>query len=60
MSGWCILPYREEWRGVLALSLLIMGVFPFALIADVMLRLATTAAGRSSTQDERFLPSGIG
>jgi drug/metabolite transporter (DMT)-like permease len=32
-----ILPHREEWRGVLALSLLIMVVFPFALIAGVML-----------------------
>ncbi len=32
-----LLPYREEWRGVLALSLLIMVVFPFALIAGVML-----------------------
>ena len=28
-----ILPHREEWRGVLALSLLIMMVFPFTLIA---------------------------
>src|SRR3954451_14747644 len=32
-----ILPHREEWSGVLALSLLIMVVFPFALIAGVML-----------------------
>jgi drug/metabolite transporter (DMT)-like permease len=32
-----ILPYRNEWLGVLALSLLIMVVFPFALIAGVML-----------------------
>ncbi|MFC7478082.1 DMT family transporter, partial [Dankookia sp. GCM10030260] len=32
-----ILPHREEWRGVLALSLLIMVIFPFALIAGVML-----------------------
>src|SRR3954470_16235882 len=32
-----ILPHREEWRGVLALSLLIMVVFSFALIAGVML-----------------------
>jgi drug/metabolite transporter (DMT)-like permease len=32
-----LLPHREEWRGVLALSLLIMVVFPFALIAGVML-----------------------
>ncbi|MBV1800462.1 DMT family transporter [Siccirubricoccus sp. G192] len=32
-----ILPHREEWCGVLALSLLIMVVFPFALIAGVML-----------------------
>lgn len=32
-----VLPHREEWRGVLALSLLIMVVFPFALIAGVML-----------------------
>ena len=32
-----ILPHREEWRGMLALSLLIMVVFPFALIAGVML-----------------------
>ena len=32
-----ILPHREEWRGVLVLSLLIMVVFPFALIAGVML-----------------------
>jgi drug/metabolite transporter (DMT)-like permease len=34
---WRILPHPEEWRGVLALSLLIMVVFPFALIAGVML-----------------------
>jgi drug/metabolite transporter (DMT)-like permease len=32
-----ILPHREEWRGVLPLSLLNMVVFPFALIAGVML-----------------------
>ena len=32
-----ILPHRDEWPGVLALSLLIMVVFPFALIAGVML-----------------------
>ncbi len=35
--GHRILPHRGEWRGVLALSLLIMVVFPFALIAGVML-----------------------
>jgi drug/metabolite transporter (DMT)-like permease len=35
--GQRILLYRQEWRGVLALSLLIMVVFPFALIAGVML-----------------------
>lgn len=32
-----MLPHREEWPGVLALSLLIMVVFPFALIAGVVL-----------------------
>ena len=32
-----VLPHREEWQGVLALSMLIMVVFPFALIAGVML-----------------------
>jgi drug/metabolite transporter (DMT)-like permease len=32
-----VLPRREEWRGVLALSLLVMVIFPFALIAGVML-----------------------
>nr|WP_302474378.1 DMT family transporter [Roseococcus sp. MDT2-1-1] len=32
-----LLPHREEWGGVLALSLLMMVVFPFALIAGVML-----------------------
>jgi drug/metabolite transporter (DMT)-like permease len=32
-----ILPHREEWPGVLVLSLLIMVIFPFALIAGVML-----------------------
>ncbi len=32
-----ILPHREEWRSVLALSLLIMVVFPLVLIAGVML-----------------------
>src|SRR3954452_3874740 len=36
-QGRRILPHREEWGGVLALSLLIMVVFPFALIAGVML-----------------------
>src|SRR3954454_1384977 len=36
-QGRRILPHREEWRGVLALSLLIMVIFPFALIAGVML-----------------------
>ncbi|MFC7475015.1 DMT family transporter [Dankookia sp. GCM10030260] len=30
-------PHREEWRSALALSLPIMVVFPFALIAGVML-----------------------
>ena len=37
VPGQRILPHREEWRGVLALSLLIMVIFPFALIAGVML-----------------------
>ncbi len=32
-----LLPRRGEWRGILALSLLIMVVFPYALIAGVML-----------------------
>lgn len=32
-----LVPRREEWRGVLALSLLVMVVFPYALIAGVML-----------------------
>ena len=32
-----ILPHRDEWRGVFVLSLLIMVIFPFALIAGVML-----------------------
>jgi len=35
--GGRVLPRRQEWRGILALSLLIMVVFPFALIAGVML-----------------------
>lgn len=35
--GGRLLPQREEWRGVLALSLLVMVVFPFALIAGVVL-----------------------
>ncbi|WP_431267016.1 EamA family transporter [Dankookia sp. P2] len=37
VQGKRLLPQREEWPGVLALSLLIMVVFPFALIAGVML-----------------------
>ncbi|MBX6741265.1 MAG: DMT family transporter [Acetobacteraceae bacterium] len=37
VPGRHILPHREEWHGVLVLSLLIMVVFPFALIAGVML-----------------------
>jgi drug/metabolite transporter (DMT)-like permease len=32
-----VLPRRGEWRGILALGLLVMVVFPFALIAGVML-----------------------
>lgn len=32
-----LLPHRGEWRGIAALSLLIMVLFPFALIAGVML-----------------------
>jgi drug/metabolite transporter (DMT)-like permease len=36
-SGGRFLPYPEEWRGLFALSLVIMVVFPFALIAGVML-----------------------
>ena len=37
VPGRRVLPHRGEWRGVLALSLLNMVVFPFALIAGVML-----------------------
>ena len=35
--GMRLLPYREEWPGLLLLSLLIMVIFPFLLIAGVML-----------------------
>ena len=32
-----LVPHRGEWRGIIVLSLLIMVLFPFALIAGVML-----------------------
>lgn len=35
--GEALLPHRTEWRGIAALSLLIMVVFPYCLIAGVML-----------------------
>lgn len=47
--GLGLLPYREEWRGIFALSLLTMVVFPFALIAGVMLGATPTAWRRAQT-----------